>query len=199
VAVAGDGREGLTMAVQGNVDLVILDLMIPGLDGFRVLRALRERDRETPVLILTARGEEADKVRGLKLGADDYVTKPFGILELLARVEAQLRRREAARGPREVVTFGPIEVDRNARVVRRDGLPVSLAPKELDLLFALLDARGAAVSRATLMDQVWGYQADVLSRTVDSHVAELRRKLEGDPGRPRHIFTVRKFGYRLEQ
>jgi len=198
VTVAGNGPDGLDLASRGNMDLVILDLMLPGLDGFRVLRTLRERDRETPVLILTARGEEADKVRGLKLGADDYVTKPFGVLELLARVEAQLRRRGAASGPKEVIRLGDIEVDRRARIVRRGGRPVSLAPKELDLLLALLDSAGAAVSRMTLMNQVWGYQADVLSRTVDSHIAELRRKLEHDPGRPRHLITVRKFGYRLE-
>lgn len=199
VEVAADGSTGLAAATRGGFDLLILDLMLPGLDGFRVLRTLREHDRHTPVLILTARGEEADKVRGLKLGADDYVTKPFGLLELLARVEALLRRQEQIRDPRGVIRFGGIEVDRGARVVRRDGLPVGLSPKELDLLLALLGARGAAVSRATLMDQVWGYQADVLSRTVDSHVAELRRKLEADPGRPRHIVTVRKVGYRLEE
>jgi two-component system alkaline phosphatase synthesis response regulator PhoP len=199
VTVAGNGPDGLDRASRGDLDLIILDLMLPGLDGFRVLRALRERDRETPVLILTARGEEADKVRGLKLGADDYVTKPFGVLELLARVEAQLRRRWAASGPKGVIRVGDIEVDRRARIVRRSGQPVSLAPKELDLLLALLDSAGAAVSRMTLMNQVWGYQADVLSRTVDSHIAELRRKLEHDPGRPRHLITVRKFGYRLER
>jgi DNA-binding response OmpR family regulator len=150
------------------------------------------------VLILTARGEEADKVRGLKLGADGYVTKPFGVLELLARVEAQLRRLGTASGLRNVARFGDVEVDRRARIIRRAGRPVSLAPKELDLLLALLDSAGAAVSRMTLMNEVWGYQADVLSRTVDSHIAELRRKLENDPGRPRHIITVRKFGYRME-
>lgn len=199
VEVAADGNTGLAAATRGQFDLIILDLMLPGLDGFRVLRTLRESDRHTPVLILTARGEEADKVRGLKLGADDYVTKPFGVLELLARVEALLRRQEQVRDPRGVIRFGGIEVDRGARVVRRDGLPVGLSPKEMDLLLALLGAKGAAVSRATLMDQVWGYQADVLSRTVDSHVAELRRKLESDPGRPRHIVTVRKVGYRLEE
>jgi len=199
VAVARDGSEGLARARRNEADLVILDLMLPRLDGFRVLRALREQDRETPVLILTARGEEGDKVRGLKLGADDYVTKPFGLLELLARVEALLRRSEAGRLPGEVLRFGSVEVDRAARAVRREGKPVALAPKELDLLLALLAARGAALSRLTLMQQVWGYQADVLSRTVDSHVLELRRKLEPDPGQPRHILTVRKVGYRLER
>jgi DNA-binding response OmpR family regulator len=120
------------------------------------------------------------------------------VLELLARVEALLRRREQDRDARGVHRFGGIEVDRGARVVRRDGHRVNLSPKELDLLLALIGANGAAVSRASLMDRVWGYQADVLSRTVDSHVAELRRKLEADPGSPRHIVTVRKVGYRLE-
>lgn len=199
VTVANDGPHGLVQARRTAADLIILDLMLPGLDGFRLLRALREHDRNTPVLILTARGEESDKVRGLRLGADDYLTKPFGVLELLARVEALLRRTDGARAAREVIRFGSVEVDRGARTVRRAGEPVSVAPKELDLLLALYDADGAAVSRATLMDRVWGYHADVLSRTVDSHVAELRRKLEVDPATPRHILTVRKVGYRLER
>ena len=199
VIVAGDGRSGLSAAQSSKIDLVILDLMLPGLDGFRVLKHLREDDSVTPVLVLTARSEESDKVRGLKLGADDYVTKPFGVLELLARVEALLRRRDHAGAIRTVDRFGGIEVDRGARVVRRDGQPVSLAPRELDLLLALMDAGGTALSRASLMDRVWGYQADVLSRTVDTHVAELRRKLEADPATPRHLLTVRKVGYRLER
>jgi len=199
VIVAVDGRSGLSAAQSGKIDLVILDLMLPGLDGFRVLKLLREGDSGTPVLVLTARSEESDKVRGLKLGADDYVTKPFGVLELLARVEALLRRREQAPAIRTIDRFGSIEVDRGARVVRRDGQPVSLAPRELDLLLALVDAGGAALSRASLMDRVWGYQADVLSRTVDTHIAELRRKLEADPATPRHLLTVRKVGYRLER
>jgi DNA-binding response OmpR family regulator len=199
VIVAVDGRNGLSAAQSSKIDLVILDLMLPGLDGFRVLKHLREGDSATPVLVLTARSEESDKVRGLKLGADDYVTKPFGVLELLARVEALLRRRDHAPAIRNVERFGAIEVDRGARVVRRDGQPVSLAPRELDLLLALMDAGGVALSRASLMDRVWGYQADVLSRTVDTHVAELRRKLEPDPATPRHLLTVRKVGYRLER
>jgi DNA-binding response OmpR family regulator len=199
VIVAVDGRSGLSTAQASKIDLVILDLMLPGLDGFRVLKHLRAGDSVTPVLVLTARSEESDKVRGLKLGADDYVTKPFGVLELLARVEALLRRRDHTPAIRTVDRFGEIEVDRGARVVRRDGQPVSLAPRELDLLLALLDAGGAALSRASLMDRVWGYQADVLSRTVDTHIAELRRKLELDPATPRHFLTVRKVGYRLER
>ncbi|MEZ4587600.1 MAG: response regulator transcription factor [Gemmatimonadales bacterium] len=200
VSVATEGRQGLELARAERPDLIVLDLMLPDLDGFRVLRELRAEDRETPVLILTARGEEEDKVRGLKLGADDYVTKPFGLLELLARVEAMLRRRRAeGSDPRPLDRFGDVEVDRAARVVTRAGVAVPLAPKELDLLLALLDAGGAALSRANLMEEVWGYQADVLSRTVDTHVAELRRKLEPDPSSPRHVITVRKVGYRLER
>ena len=199
VACAEDGRAGLSLLLSGQFELLILDLMLPELDGFRVLRALREKGKTLPVLILTAKGEEADKVRGLRLGADDYVTKPFGLLELLARVEALLRRRApGVASDLSVRRFGAIEVDPAARTVRRAGQPVELAPKELDLLLALLDARGAAVSRIDLLRDVWGYSAAAISRTVDTHVAELRRKLEDDPSAPRHICTVRKLGYRLD-
>jgi DNA-binding response OmpR family regulator len=198
VEVAPDGRSGLAEIGRAAPDLVILDLMLPEMDGFRVLRALREGHR-MPVLILTARGEEADKVRGLRMGADDYITKPFGLLELLARVEALLRRSRApaADAAPAVERFGDIEVDLGARTVRRGGRGVELAPKEFDLLLALLRARGAVVTRLDLMTQVWGYSAAVVSRTVDTHVAELRRKLEDRPAEPRHILTVRKVGYRL--
>lgn len=202
VTVMNDGESGLSAARHGSPDLIILDLMLPGLDGFRVLRALREKAPRLPVLILTARGEEADKVRGLRLGADDYVTKPFGVLEFLARVEALLRR---ARVPETAPAFPPvdrlgdIEVDRPTRSIRRAGQPVALAPKEFDLLLALLARKGAVASRLELMTEVWGYHADVLSRTVDTHIAELRRKLEEDPRRPRLILTVRKSGYRLRR
>ena len=200
VEVVEDGSEGLTRARTGGPDLIILDLMLPGLDGYRVLRALRDEGRRMPVLILTARGEEADKVRGLRLGADDYVTKPFGVLELLARVEALLRRTAPSGGgaaPPE--RFGAIEIIPASRTVLRDGRPVGLTPKEFDLLLALLQRRGAVATRMELLTEVWGYSAAVLSRTVDTHVAELRRKLEGDPAAPRHILTVRKAGYRLEK
>jgi len=149
-----------------------------------------------PILILTARDAEADKVRGLKLGADDYLTKPFGVLELLARVEALLRRSRV--GPAEGRwSFGDVVVDPAARTVRKAGVEVPLAPKELDLLLALLTRRGQAMSRGQLMREVWGYQAGVLSRTVDTHMAELRRKLEDRPAAPRYLLTVRKVGYRI--
>jgi two-component system alkaline phosphatase synthesis response regulator PhoP len=200
VDVVSDGASGLVAAQSRPPDLVILDLMLPGMDGFRVLRTLRQDGATTPVLILTAKGEEADKVRGLRLGADDYVTKPFGLLELLARVEALLRR---ARGPSpgpapRVERFGDVEVDTSTRGVRRHGRSVDLAPKEYELLLALLRARGSVLSRLDLMREVWGYSAAVVTRTVDTHVAELRRKLEDDPASPRHILTVRKAGYRLQ-
>jgi two-component system alkaline phosphatase synthesis response regulator PhoP len=198
VAVAKDGPTGLSMAGEERPDLVVLDLMLPGMDGYRVLRALREMESGPPVLILTARGEEADKVRGLRLGADDYVTKPFGLLELLARVEALLRRTKASLVRRRE-RFGGIEVDVGARTVHRDGKAIALAPKELDLLLALIEGDGAAVSRVDLLKKVWGYPSAVVTRTVDTHIAELRHKLEFEPSRPKHILTVRKLGYRLRR
>ncbi|MGH7695774.1 MAG: response regulator transcription factor, partial [Gemmatimonadaceae bacterium] len=179
--------------------LVILDLMLPEMDGFRVLRTLRQRGFDEPVLILTARGEESDKVMGFRHGADDYVTKPFGVLELMARVEALLRRatKRATRSQDGVVRFGDIEVERGSRTVRRRGECVYLAPLEYELLLALYERNGDVASRHELMRQVWGHQADVVSRTVDTHILELRKKLEDDPARPLHILTVRKAGYRL--
>src|SRR5918993_1536669 len=202
VDVAADGPAGVSAARAVPPDLVVLDLMLPGMDGYRVLRQMREDGLAMPVLILTAKGEEADKVLGFRLGADDYVTKPFGVLELLARVEALLRRSPKHRADANGAVherFGDIDVDISARAVHRDGQPVSLTPMEFDLLLALLRRRGAVASRLELMKEVWGYHASVVSRTVDTHVAELRRKLEDDPALPRHILTVRKAGYRLQR
>ena len=199
VFVAVDGPAGVASTREHRPDLVILDLMLPGMDGYRVLRTLRGDGFDKPVLILTARGEEADKVMGFRIGADDYVTKPFGVLELLARVDALLRR--TVRGSKEVAveSFGEVQIDPSTRLVRRQGMSVPLAPMEFDLLLALVRRRGAVVSRRELMKEVWGHQADdVVSRTVDTHIAELRRKLESDPAAPRHILTVRKAGYRLQ-
>ena len=197
VEVASSGREGLDLALEGAFELVILDLMLPGMSGFEVLEELRAAGLGTPVLILSARSEELDKVRGLREGADDYVTKPFSVLELLARVEALLRRGPGRSGDR-AYRFGTVEVDPGARTVHRGEREVSLTPKEFDLLVALLAREGAAASRVELMREVWGHKAPVESRTVDTHIAELRRKLEADPSRPVHILTVRKVGYRLD-
>ena len=201
VQVAEDGETGLERARTWKPDLVMLDLMLPGMDGYRVLRALRDGGSEVPVLILTARGEEADKVLGFRLGADDYVTKPCGVLELLARVGALLRRSRMAehRAPLESVErFGEVEINPASRTVTKGGTAVALSPKEFDLLLALVRRRGAVASRVELLREVWGHRVEVMTRTVDIHIAELRRKLENDPSQPRHILTVWKAGYRLE-
>ncbi len=198
VIVAEDGERGLQLARETSPNLIVLDLMLPQVDGYRVLRELRREASPIPVLILTARDEEADKVLGLRLGADDYVTKPFGVLELLARVEALLRRTQSQRDDRsDIVTFGAVQVDRRSRTVTRGGVPVSLTPKEYDLLLALCARDGGVVPRADLLEEVWGYDSTVWSRTVDTHIAELRRKLEDEPAKPRHILTIHKVGYRL--
>jgi DNA-binding response OmpR family regulator len=198
VAVASTGPDGVARARTRDADLIILDLMLPGFDGYRVIRTLREDGITTPILVLTARGEEADKVRGLRLGADDYVTKPFGAMEFLARVDALLRRaRQSAAAP-VIHRFGDVEVNRSARTVKRQGDAVALTPKEFDLLIALMDRAGAVVPRADLLSAVWGYQQDVSTRTVDLHISELRAKLEPNPAQPVHIITVRKTGYRFE-
>jgi DNA-binding response OmpR family regulator len=202
VKVAEDGMTGLKEAREYDPELILLDLMLPGMDGYRVLRALREAGSDVPVLILTARGEETDKVLGFDTGADDYVTKPFGVLELMARVRALLRRAGVADGAEAgqmVERFGDVEVNIAARTVHRDGVPVALAPKEFDLLVALLRRDGAVASRHELLKEVWGYQSMVPTRTVDMHISELRRKLESDSSSPRYIRTVRKAGYRLER
>jgi two-component system, OmpR family, alkaline phosphatase synthesis response regulator PhoP len=201
VQVAEDGETGLERARAWTPDLLMLDLMLPGMDGYRVLKTLRESGSDIPVLILTARGEEADKVLGFRLGADDYVTKPCGVLELLARVGALLRRsRVAERGtPADGHEhFGAVEINPASRTVTKEGTPVALSPKEFDLLLALVRRRGAVASRVELLREVWGHRVEVMTRTVDIHIAELRRKLEDDPSQPRHILTVWKAGYRLE-
>jgi DNA-binding response OmpR family regulator len=199
--IAHDGTAGLIRARTRRHDLIVLDLMLPGMDGFRMLEVLRGEGIATPVLVLTARGDETDKVRGLRGGADDYVTKPFALRELLARVAALLRRSHA-RGEKQPAPaggfrFGDVAVNPATRVVTRGGRPVPLRPKEYDLLGALLRREGGVVGRAELLREVWGYHESVLSRTLDTHVGELRRKLEPDPASPRHILTVRKTGYRL--
>ena len=201
--VAPSAEAGLAIARAEALDLIILDLMLPDTDGYRVLRALRDAGDATPVLVLTALAEEADKVRGFRFGADDYVTKPFGLMELLARVDALLRRARpgvsgAPPGPAPV-TFGDVAVDPAAHTVTRAGTPVVLRPREYDLLLALVRRAGAVATRLELLREVWGYDESVMSRTVDTHMAELRRKLEADPADPTHLLTVRKAGYRLEK
>ncbi len=200
VLVEGDGAEGLRRVLQQPPDLLILDLMLPGMDGYRILKSIREAELEFPVLILSARGEEVDKVRGFRVGADDYVTKPFGILELLARIEALLRRvgkSEAGESVPAQLAFGDVTIDTTTRIIRRGVEEVILTPKEYELLVALVRKEGAVISRDDLLHDVWGHGGPILTRTVDTHIAQLRRKLERDPAHPDHILTVRKVGYRL--
>ena len=203
VKVADDGNAGLSLAREWDPDLVILDLMLPGMDGYQVLRSLRADGRQTPVLILSARGEEADKVRGFQLDADQYVTKPFGLIELLERVKSLLRRSrhrgEAAAPGAEAgfIRFGDISIDPASRTVTRAGEAVSLTPKAYELMMALIKRKGAVATRVELLREVWDHRAIVLTRTVDSHMAELRKKLEHDPADPKHFITIWKVGYRF--
>lgn len=201
VQVAEDGKEGLRLVGKFAPDAIVLDLMLPGMDGYQVLRTLRNNGSTVPVLILTALGDEADKVRGFRLGADQYLTKPFSVVEFLSRVEALLRRADNGmpRAERTVEQFGDVTVDVEARSVRRGDNPVALTPKAFDLLLALIRRQGAVATRHDLMRDVWGYDNSVISRTVDAHIAELRRKLEPDPSCPVHIVTVWKRGYRFQR
>lgn len=201
VEVASDGEPGLEALRQRTPDLVILDLMLPGKDGYQVLAEMRRAGYNQPVLILSARGEEMDKVHGFRLGADDYVTKPFGMMELLARIDAILQRAGDGgngAGHSGRWQFGRVEVDKARRMVTRDGRPVSLTPLEFDLLVVLLEKDGAVAERLELLEKVWGHSGEVVTRTVDTHIAELRNKLEDHPSTPRYIKTVPKVGYRLQ-
>jgi DNA-binding response OmpR family regulator len=202
VSVAQDGGAALALNDQFNPDLILLDLGIPEPDGFRVLRTLRDRGDDVPIMILSAAGEETSKVRGLRIGADDFVTKPFSILELLARIEALLRRprRKAAEVPHDrFERFGDVVIDFNSRVVTVKGKPANLSPRAFDLLAALARRRGSVVTRAELMREVWGHRAEIASRTVDTHIADIRREIEEDPTNPRYLVTVWKTGYRLQE
>ena len=200
VTTAIDATRGLALAQAEAPDLIILDLMLPDRPGLMVLRELRESGCRVPILVLTALGEEEDKVRGLRLGADDYVAKPFGLLELLARVEALLRRArsDGTAPPGRLIRTGDLVIDCGTHAVAKRGTPIELRPREYQLLEALLRREGRVASRLELLQEVWGYHPEVSSRTVDTHVAELRRKLEEDPAKPRYIITVRKAGYRIE-
>ena len=198
VDVALDGATGIARCLAWMPDLLILDLMLPDVHGFDVLDTLRARQYEGPVLILSALGGEVEKVRGFRLGADDYVTKPFGLLELLERVKALLRRRARAEDEGATYAFGDIAVDVASRRVTKAGAPVELRPKEFDLLVALARRAGHVFSRRRLLREVWDYESGVVSRTIDSHLLELRRKLEDDPAQPRHLKTLRGVGYVLE-
>jgi two-component system alkaline phosphatase synthesis response regulator PhoP len=192
-----EGESGLERAAREAFDLVLLDVMLPRLNGFDVLRELRKRGVETPVIMLTAKGQVTDKVAGLKLGADDYVTKPFEMSELLARVEAKLRRAPAAVHPSEGYQFGDVRVDFRRADVTRAGEPLELSAREFQLLKYFIEHRGATITREELLNEVWGYEAMPSTRTVDVHVAWLRQKVEPNPRHPQYILTVHGVGYKF--
>jgi len=197
VTTATDGLEGYRLLQEQKPDLVILDLMLPRMNGYEVCRRARDEGNMVPILILTARGEEMDRVLGLDLGADDYVTKPFSIPELMARVRALLRRTVSADTPPEVLRFGDVEVDFRCFEAKKSGQPVRMARKEFGILQYMAARIGDVVTREELLDDVWEYDAYPTTRTVDNHIASLRAKLEDDASDPRHLLTVHGVGYRL--
>jgi two-component system alkaline phosphatase synthesis response regulator PhoP len=198
VDCAGDGMEGFQKATHLPFDLIILDIMLPRKSGLDVCRDIRQAGLITPVLMLTARGQTIDKVLGLKIGADDYVTKPFDMMELMARIEALLRR-APSRPPshEDVHQLGPIRVDLRGTEVSREGKIVTLSAREFQLLRYFIEHRGATLSRDEILKEVWGYSAETFTRTVDVHVASLRQKLETDPKQPAIILTVPRLGYKF--
>ncbi len=196
VITAATGDEGVAAALGERPDLVILDVMLPGMSGFDVCRELRRQSFEAPIIMLTARAEETDRVVGLEIGADDYVTKPFGIRELLARIRVRLRRR-GENGDQSVVRFSDVEVNFDRHETTRAGRRVDLTTKELEILQLLVRHRGRTVSRDRLLEEVWGYEHFPTTRTVDNHILRLRQKLEPDPADPRFILTVYGDGYKF--
>ncbi len=194
---AADGESGLERAAGEAFDLVLLDVMLPRMGGFDVVKELRKRNIETPVIMLTARGQVVDKVVGLKLGADDYVTKPFEMVELLARIEAKLRRAPVTRHPTEGYQFGGIRIDFRRAEITRDDAPLELSAREFQLLKYFIEHRGATLTREELLNEVWGYNSMPSTRTVDVHVAWLRQKIEPNPRHPQFILTVHGMGYKF--
>jgi two-component system alkaline phosphatase synthesis response regulator PhoP len=198
VDYASDGEEGYDKATRLPFDLILLDVMLPRKNGFDVCRDIRQAGLITPILMLTARGQTIDKVLGLKIGADDYVTKPFDMMELTARIEALLRRAPTkAPEAQDVYQIGPVKIDLRGTSVSRDGKAVRLSAREFQLLRYLVEHSGATLSRDQILKDVWGYSAETFTRTVDVHVASLRQKLEKDPKQPELILTVQGLGYKL--
>jgi two-component system alkaline phosphatase synthesis response regulator PhoP len=200
VTIAVDGEDGLARAVSANVDLVILDVMLPKMNGFEVVKAIRNQGNHVPVVMLSARGAEMDKVMGLELGAEDYITKPFSLAELLARVKAVLRRDGIARQANErVVCAGDLEIDSATRQVQRGGELVSLTATEFDVLWCLVEASNRVLTREDILTRVWGVGHHGTLRTIDNFLLQLRTKLESDPAEPEHLLTVRGVGYRFKR
>jgi two-component system, OmpR family, alkaline phosphatase synthesis response regulator PhoP len=197
VDCAGDGEQGLQKALSEQFDLIILDVMLPRKKGLDVCRAVRQAGLVTPIIMLTARGETVDKVLGLKIGADDYVTKPFEMIELLARIEAQLRNPPSPMASTETMEFGPLRINLRGTSVSKDGKVVPLSAKEFQLLRYFVQHPGETLSRGVLLERVWGYSSEAFTRTVDVHVASLRQKLEKDPQKPSLLVTVLGLGYKF--
>jgi two-component system alkaline phosphatase synthesis response regulator PhoP len=195
VVVATDGETALHLAFEEKPNLILLDIMLPKLDGLSVCRRLRERHLDTPILMLTARNLEQDKVAGLRLGADDYLTKPFSVAELLARTEAVLRRTGQTRI--ETYKFGEIVVNFSSFEATKAGEPIDFSPREYEILRYLIEHRGQVISRTEMLDRIWGYDSQALTRTVDSHIANLRQKIEDVPAQPAYIQTVHRIGYKF--
>jgi len=197
VQVARDGSSGLRLATERDIDLIILDVMLPKMSGFDVCKHLRSSGNATPIIMLTARGQEIDKVVGLKIGADDYVTKPFSFMELMARVEALLRRTSRQAEQLDSFQFGEIIINFKRFEVSRRGMSVELSPREFKILKYFIEHRGEVISRDQLLDAVWGYGSFPLTRTVDMHIAKLRHKIEEIPSDPHYIITVHRIGYKF--
>jgi len=197
VSAAYDGQEGLSSAERENPDLIILDIMLPKKDGFEVCRELRRKGLDIPILMLTARREEADKVLGLEIGADDYLTKPFGLSEFLARVKALLRRCPGKDVQLEDCRFGTVEVDFKNYRATKDGVPVNLTQREFEMMRLFVKNRDKVISRNRFLNEIWGYDRYPTTRTVDAHIASLRQKLETDPEHPRFIVTAHGLGYKF--
>jgi two-component system alkaline phosphatase synthesis response regulator PhoP len=200
VEAARDGEAGLRLATEAKPDLMILDVMLPKMNGLDICKRLRGQGSQLPIIMLTARGQEIDKVLGLKLGADDYVTKPFSFLELMARVEAVLRRCGTQNGSRPAIgshSFGDVTVDFDHHEAHKADKQIPLSPREFQLLAHFVEHRGEVLSRESLLDAVWGYDTIPFTRTVDTHVAKLRKKIEDDPSDPKFLITVHRLGYKF--
>ena len=197
VIAALNGETGLKMAEEEHPDLIILDLMLPGLNGYEICKRVKATNPEIPVVMLTAKSQESDIITGLDLGADDYITKPFSILELLARINAQLRRSSPNSHVPEVFRHGPLEINFRSHQALKKGKPVQLSPREFEILHYLLERRGETVTRDDLLNQVWGYDSFPFTRTIDAHIAALRKKIEERPDRPALIITIHGKGYKF--